>query len=118
VALKYAIEVNGITGLALMKADVLQNIDSIQVCTAYRLGSTTIYHLPAAIEDLNRIEPVYEILPGWGFYPAKGIRTLSDLPLELQNFIHWIEQYLNIPIFFMSTGPGREETLMLSDPFC
>src|SRR6185437_5771207 len=58
VALKYAVEVNGLTGLALMKADVLQNFESVKVCTGYLLNGKTLYDLPACVEDLERVEPV------------------------------------------------------------
>ncbi|MEO5970373.1 MAG: adenylosuccinate synthase [Bdellovibrionia bacterium] len=117
VALKYAVEVNGLTGLALMKADVLQNFDSIKVCTGYRLGSTTLFDLPSCAEDLERIEPVYEVMPGWGSYDPKAVHTLADLPIELQKYMTFIQEFLGVPIVIMSTGAGREETLHLDDPF-
>ena len=117
VALKYAVEVNGLTGLALMKADVLQNFDHVKVCTAYRLNHTTLYDLPTCVEDLENVEPAYEVLPGWGSYDPKKVKKLSDLPLNLQNYMQFIEHFLGVPIVLMSTGPGREETLLLSDPF-
>jgi len=56
-------------------------------------------------------------LPGWGSYDPKMVHTIEDLPIELQNYMRFIEQFLGIPIVLMSTGPGREETLLLSDPF-
>ncbi len=117
VALKYAVQVNGLTGLAFMKADVLQNIDPIKVCTGYRLGSTSLYDLPGCIEDLENVEPIYELMPGWASYDPKQVRTPEDLPPELRNYMQFIEEFLGIPIVLMSTGPGREETLVLSDPF-
>lgn len=113
VALKYAVEVNGITGLALMKADVLQDFDSVKICTAYRLGGNTLYDLPASIEDLEQVEPVYDILPGWNKYDPKTVKTVSQLPTELQHFMKFIENFLQVPIVLLSTGPGREETLLL-----
>jgi adenylosuccinate synthase len=117
IALKYAVEVNGLTGLALMKADVLQNLDFVKVCTAYRLNGNTLYHLPSCIEDLQKVEPAYEILAGWGNYDPKEVQTVQDLPIELQNYMKFIEQFLGVPIVLMSTGPGREETLLISDLF-
>ena len=117
VALKYAVEVNGLTGLALTKADVLQGFDFIKVCTSYRLGSQTLYELPSSVEDLSRVEPAYEILPGWPAYPTHQMRSPDDLPSELQSYMRFIEQFLGVPIVLMSTGPGREETLQISDPF-
>ncbi len=117
VALKYAVEVNGLTGLALMKADVLQNFDHIKVCTSYRLGGNTLYELPTCIEDLERVEPCYEVLPPWSSYDPKKVKSIEDLPVELKNYMQFIEQFLGIPIVLLSTGPGREETLILSNPF-
>jgi adenylosuccinate synthase len=117
VALKYAVEVNGITGLALTKADVLQNFDCVKVCTTYRLGGNTLYELPSSGEDLERIEPSYEVLPGWGSYDPSQVRSIEDLPQELREYMRFIEDFLKVPIVLMSTGPAREETLVISDPF-
>jgi adenylosuccinate synthase len=117
VALKYAVEVNGITGLALMKSDVLQNFETIRVCTAYRLDGKLLNDLPSSIEDLERVEPVYENLPGWGDFDTKGVKSMNDLPKNLQMYVQQIEKKLGVPVILMSTGPGREETLLLSDPF-
>src|SRR6185437_3913483 len=117
VALKYAVEVNGITGLALMKSDVLQNFEAIGVCVAYKLDGKTLTDLPSCIEDLERVEPVYEKLPGWGDFDTKNVRSMADLPKNLQGYVRYIEKALGVPVVLMSTGPGREETLLLSDPF-
>ena len=117
VALKYAVETNGLTGLALTKADVLNGFDHIKVCTAYHLGGTTIYDLPSCVEDLARIEPSYEVLPCWPDFDAGRVGSVVDLPDELRAYMGMIERYLGIPIVLLSTGPGREETLNIKDPF-
>lgn len=117
VALKYAVEVNGITGLALMKSDVLCDFDHIKVCTSYRLGGNTIYDLPSCIEDLEKVEPAYEVLPGWSKYDPTSVKSVDDLPAELQNYMKFIEGFLKTPVVLMSSGPGREETLVIKDPF-
>jgi len=117
VALKYAVEVNGITGIALMKSDVLQGLDAVKVCTAYRLGGNTIYDLPASIEDLENVEPAYEVFPGWDAYDAAKARSRSDLPAEMVAYMDFIERFVGVPIVLMSTGPGRHETLLLKNPF-
>jgi len=117
VALRYAVEVNGITGLALMKSDVLQNFETIKVCTAYRFNGKILKNLPSCIEDLERVEPVYETLPGWGNFDTKNVKSMSDLPKTLQDYVSYIEKSLGVPVVLMSTGPGREETLLLADPF-
>lgn len=117
VALKYAVEVNGITGIALMKSDVLCDFKEIKVCTSYELGGKVISELPTCVEDLDRVVPRYETLPGWGAYDSKKVTKFSDLPKELQNYNRFIEQKLGVPIVLMSSGPGREETLEVIDPF-
>lgn len=117
VALKYAAEVNGLTGVALMKADVLQGHDELKVCVDYRLQGRSIKVLPSCVEDLECVEPVYERLAGWKAYDTSKVRGVSDLPRELQAFIRRIEDYLEIPVVLLSTGPGREETLQVKDPF-
>jgi len=117
VALKYSVEVNGRTGLALMKADVLNDLDFLRICTSYTLGGNTIYDLPSRSEDLARIEPNYEIYPCWPSYDAKKVEGFSDLPEELQNYIRKIEAFTGVPVVLLSVGPGREETLELRDPF-
>jgi adenylosuccinate synthase len=117
VALKYAVEVNGISGLAFMKADVLQNFAEIQVCTAYTLHGKTLHDLPSCGEDLGNVEPVFEKIPGWGAYDPKTVKSVSELPLELQNYMKYVEKFLGVPIVLMSTGAGREETVLVSDPF-
>ncbi|MCC7442847.1 MAG: adenylosuccinate synthase [Bdellovibrionales bacterium] len=116
VALKYASELNGLTGLALMKADVLSGLDFVKVCTAYRLGGNTHYGFPSAMEDFDRLEPTYEVLPGWPELP-RGMSSVSDLPDEFRQFIKFIEDFVKVPVVLVSTGPGREETLELADPF-
>ncbi|HLE01432.1 MAG TPA: adenylosuccinate synthase [Bdellovibrionota bacterium] len=117
VALKYAVQVNGLTGLAFMKADVLQDFEQIKVCSAYRLGTATIHEIPSCVEDLENVEPAYEVLPGWEAYDSAKVKKVRDLPNNLQQYMKRIESYLGIPIVLMSTGPGREETLMISNPF-
>jgi len=111
VALKYAVEVNGITSLALMKADVMAGLDSVKICTAYRLGTETLFDLPSSVEDLDRVEPAYDILEGWG--PLNG----TTLPESFKAYIRFIEEALQVPVHILSTGPGREETIVLKHPF-
>lgn len=109
VALKYAVEVNGITGLALMKSDVLSGFETIKVCVRYRLDGQDLLTWPACIDDLERLEPIYESLPGW--------KTTQGTPSELKGFVKRIEQFVGVPVILLSTGPGREETLLLKNPF-
>jgi adenylosuccinate synthase len=117
VALKYAVEVNGLTGIALMKADVLNGLKELRLCTGYELtlgGRKEVLHsIPSCIEDLENVKPVYETVPGWPAYDARKVERFEQLPSELQAYIRLIEKRMGVPVVLLSTGPGREETLLL-----
>lgn len=117
VALRYAVQVNGLTGLALMKADVLNDLESLKLCTRYSLDGKEIHDLPSRSEDLERLKPHYETHPCWPSYDVGKVRGVGDLPKELQNYIQAIETFTGVPVVLLSVGPGREETLEISDPF-
>ncbi|MBI3555461.1 MAG: adenylosuccinate synthetase, partial [Deltaproteobacteria bacterium] len=110
VALRYACEVNGLTALALMKADVLASLGDIKVCTAYEIDGKRVHHVPSNIRALERAKPVYDTLKGWGDLPgdAKG---LSELPKEFVAYIEYLERHLKVPVVMVSMGPGREQTM-------
>ncbi|MFM6927035.1 MAG: adenylosuccinate synthase [Bdellovibrio sp.] len=116
VALKYAIRVNGITNLAMMKLDVLTGHDRIGVCTAYKLNGETITELPTSPWELSKVEPVIEWVPGWTQDLTK-VKTLSDLPRPATNYIDYIGSQLGTPIDVISIGPGREQTLWVKPLF-
>jgi adenylosuccinate synthase len=117
VAMKYAVEVNGLTGLALMKADVLNGLENLKVCTSYTIDGKKVLDLPSRAEDLARIVPNYETVPCWKPYDAKAVKGFADLPVELREYIRKIEAFTGVPVILLSVGPGREETLELADPF-
>ncbi|AHI05497.1 adenylosuccinate synthetase [Bdellovibrio bacteriovorus W] len=116
VALKYAIRVNGITNLAMMKVDVLTGHDRIGVCTAYKINGEIVTDLPTSPSDLENVEPVIEWLPGWKEDLTK-IKSLSDLPRPTTGFIDYIGSQLATPIDVISVGPGREQTLWVKPLF-
>lgn len=116
VALKYAIRVNGITNLAMMKLDILTGHDRIGVCTAYKLNGELITDLPTSPYELEKVEPVIEWLPGWSQDISK-IKTLSDLPRPATSYIDYIGSQLGTPIDVISVGPGREQTLWVKPLF-
>ncbi|MGA1380956.1 MAG: adenylosuccinate synthase, partial [Schleiferiaceae bacterium] len=105
VALKYAVEVNGVTQLMMMKADVLSGLESLDVCTAYRYRGEEISHLPYRL-DANLLEPVYQSLPGW-HEDLTGVRKSSDLPASLESYVRFIEEFTGVPVVLVSVGPGR-----------
>jgi len=109
VALKYAVEVNGVTQLMMMKADVLSGLDSLEVCTSYRYRGEEVDHLPYRL-DAQLLEPVYRTLPGWS-EDLTGVRKTTDLPSTLTSYVRFIEDYTGVPVVLVSVGPDREQTL-------
>lgn len=116
VALKYAIRVNGLTSLALMKLDVLTGHEKIEVCTAYRLDGVEIKELPVGSHDLERVEPIYRSLTGWN-EDLRNVRSIQDLPQAARDFIQFIATEIATPIDVVSVGPGREQTLWIKPLF-
>ncbi|WP_295904461.1 adenylosuccinate synthase [uncultured Bdellovibrio sp.] len=116
VALKYAIRVNGITNLAMMKLDVLTGHDRIGVCTAYKINGEIVTELPTSPYELSKVEPVIEWIPGWKEDLTK-VKTLSDLPRPTTNYIDYLGSQLGTPIDVISVGPGREQTLWVKPLF-
>ena len=109
VALKYAVEVNGVTQLMMMKADVLSGLDSLVVCTSYRYRGEEVDHLPYRL-DAQLLEPVYQSLPGWS-EDLTGVRKTTDLPDTLTSYVRFIEDFTGVPVVLVSVGPDREQTL-------
>jgi adenylosuccinate synthase len=109
VALKYAVEVNGVTQLLMMKADVLSGLDSLEVCTSYRYRGEEVDHLPYRL-DAQLLEPVYQSLPGWS-EDLTGVRKTTDLPDTLTSYVRFIEDFTGVPVVLVSVGPDREQTL-------
>lgn len=110
VALKYAVQVNGVTELMMMKSDVLSGFKTLKVCTSYKYNGEKIQHLPYNIESEN-LEPVYKEFAGW----KEDISKHSDfdtLPQALKDYIKFIEDELNVPIKIVSVGPDRKETIL------
>ena len=110
VALRYAVEVNGLTALALMKADILADLPEVKVCVAYEIDGKRTPHVPSNIRALERAKPVYETLKGWKALPERA-KGLSDLPREFAAYVEYLERSLRIPVVTVSMGPGREQTL-------
>jgi adenylosuccinate synthase len=109
VALKYAITINGVTELNMMKADVLSGFEQIKVCTHYEYNGEKIAHLPFDI-DAKYVKPVYETLEGWQ-EDLTSIKSASELPNALNHYIEYLEKHLEVPITVVSVGPDRTQTL-------
>lgn len=108
--LKYSIMLNGVTQLNMMKADVLTEFDTIQVCTHYKLPSGEITDkVPHSLEETG-LQPVYETLPGWKVDLNK-IESVDELPEAFNNYLQFLEKHLQVPITIVSVGPDRKSTL-------
>ena len=110
VALKYAVAINGVTQLMMMKGDVLSGFDKLKVCTAYNYQGKTITHFPYDI-DPELVTPVYTELPGWK-QDLTGMTQANQLPKELMPYIEFLEGELGVPIKIVSVGPDRKQTIL------
>ncbi|MFM6954092.1 MAG: adenylosuccinate synthase [Sphingobacteriaceae bacterium] len=111
-ALKYAILLNGVSEMVMTKADVLSGFETIYACTHYLYNGEKIDYMPYDINALPAT-PVLEAIPGWN-EDLTGIRTENEIPLKLQNYIAYLEKHLGVPVRYLSVGPDREQTLILS----
>ncbi len=116
VALKFSMRINGITEIALTKLDVLSGFKEIGVCTRYKLDNNIIDNLPTSPGDLERVEPIIEMHPGWN-QSLRKCKTVNELPEKTKSFINFLENKLNVPIGIISVGPDREETIWLDKIF-
>ncbi|HLV46225.1 MAG TPA: adenylosuccinate synthase [Flavobacterium sp.] len=110
VALKYAVQVNGVTELYMMKGDVLSGFDKLKVCTAYNYKGEKIDHLPFNIEEEN-VTPIYEELKGWNA-DLTGMQSYEQFPEELKTYITFIENQVGVPVKIVSVGPDRKQTIV------
>ncbi len=113
---KYAVRVNGLTGIALTKLDVLSGFEKIKICTGYEYRGKIVEELPASLEIFTSCQPIYEEMPGWPS-DISGAKKLSDLPEQARNYIKRLEELIDCPIVLVSLGARREDTLMLKNPF-
>lgn len=111
VVVRHAVRVNGIDGLALTKLDVLDGLERVPVCNAYRVGGRVVTEFPADVRHLESCEPVLDWMPGWA-QPTRGARRVEDLPAEARAYIARIETLTGVPALLVSTGPGRDETIV------
>jgi len=113
-ATRYAAELNGFTCVALTKLDVLDALDEIKVCVGYRLDGRELDSMPSVAHDLRRVEPVYETLPGWQTSTV-GTNGIEKLPLRAREYVNFLSREIGVPIGLVSTGPERNETLIVED---
>jgi adenylosuccinate synthase len=116
VGVRHAVRMNGLTGIALTKLDVLTGFKRIPICTAYRYEGKTIDEFPASSKIMHGAQPVYEEMDGWDV-SLDSARKLSDLPAAAQKYVRRIEEVVGTKIILVSVGPGREQTILLKNPF-
>ncbi len=116
VVLKEAVRLNGLTGLAITKLDVLTTLNPVKICVAYEVDGTRRDSMPATLAELERCRPVFEELPGWQA-DLRGVRRFADLPAATQNYLRRVEELAGVPIQIISVGPEREETVIIQNPF-
>ena len=116
VALKRAIAINGIDGIALTKLDVLDGMQRIRVCVGYRYGGQLSEQPPTDAAGWREVEPVYEDFPGWSESTC-GVTRFEDLPANAQTYLRAVEQLIGCPFALVSTGPERNQNVVFHDPF-
>lgn len=112
VALKYAVQLNGMNELALTKLDILNDFEQIKLCTAYEINGEQTEVFPADLPDVDSINPVYKTMPGWQA-SLEDCTTINGLPTKARNFIDFVKEYLGVELTILSKGPKRSETIEL-----
>jgi adenylosuccinate synthase len=116
VLLRNAVRLNGVTGLAITKLDVLDGLESIKICTAYDCRSGAVNEFPASLKVLGECRPVYETLPGWT-EDISRIKSYVRLPKNVKKYLARIEELTGAPIDIISVGPDRDQTIVLRNPY-
>lgn len=114
VATRYAAELNGFDSIALTKLDVLDELDEIKVCTGYEIDGQRSDTFPAVSHDLRKISPIYEALPGWKTSTV-GLTKYDQLPEKAKAYVDYLSSTIGVEIGLISTGPERDQTIILSD---
>jgi adenylosuccinate synthase len=114
VAARYGVRINGLDALALTKLDVLDGLEAVPICTAYRCAGRTLTDFPSDVTQLAACEPVYETMPGWS-KPTKGLRRFADLPDAARRYVARLEEVSGVPAAIISTGSERDDTIVRED---
>lgn len=116
VVVNHSVRLNGLTGIALTKMDVLTGISPIRICTSYELDGKVVDRVPANIEDLNRVVPKFREVKGWD-EPLSYCRSFDDLPKNARDYVETIEHLTGTPVNLVSVGPAREQSILRKSPF-
>ncbi len=110
VAVRYTSRLSGVNALAVMLLDVLSELPELKICTAYELEGRRVTAFPSHVDDLRRVKPVFETLPGWQRDITK-VRAMADLPAEARNYLARLSELIGRPVEVVSVGPDREQTI-------
>jgi adenylosuccinate synthase len=116
VVARYAVRINGLTGVAITKLDVLDGFDTIKICTGYEYEGKRLDELPARLEVFDRCRPLYEEMPGWKADLSR-VGSFDDLPENARNYLRRVEKLIGCPIVLVSVGARRDQTIILKNPF-
>ncbi len=116
VAMRRSAQVNSITGLCITKLDVLDGLEKLMICTSYKYNGKTLELPPVGADAIEQCEAVYEEMPGWS-ERTMGIRNKDELPQNALNYLKRLEEVVGIPVDIISTGPERDETIVLRNPY-
>ncbi len=115
-ALKRAIQINGVSGMCITKLDVMDGLENINICTGYELNGETIDILPFGADAVAACTPIYKTMPGWQD-STFGVKSYDALPQNAKNYLQRVAEICGAPIAMISTGPDREETIVLQHPY-
>lgn len=116
VAVRYTARLSGVDGIAIMLLDVLSGFEELKICTAYELDGKQIRHFPSDVNDLRRVKPVYETVPGWE-PEVTECRCVEDLPENAKAYLNRVSELVGMPVELVSVGPGREQSMLVEGTF-
>jgi len=116
VALRRAAQVNSISGLCITKLDVLDGLKTLKICTSYNYKGDILQIPPIGADAIEQCEPVFEEMPGWD-QSTVGVRNKDELPQNALTYLNRLEEVVGVPIDIISTGPERDETIVLRNPY-
>lgn len=116
VMVRQAVTLSGISGIALTKLDVLDGLEEIGICVGYKLDDKELDYLPSSQSEQERVEPIYEYMPGWS-ESTYGARSWAELPANAVKYVKRIEELTGAPVSVLSTSPEREDAILMHDPF-
>jgi adenylosuccinate synthase len=116
VALRRAVINSTVSGLCVTKLDVLDGLETLRICTGYRFGGEVLEDPPMFVDDFSQVEPVYEEMPGWS-ESTVGLTNLEQLPANARAYLKRLESLVGVPVQIISTGPDRDQTIILEHPF-